>query len=308
MNAAPAAPTIPADLEPAFHYGRGHWYTKAVDQSWFAEPEPFTDHPRWTTAEEGEALLARDGYLVIPQLFSQAEAERLYDLAVHGGKPDPEYEVKDWCFNKYLPIDYRHDASWLWVTDKDRALEQLDRLLGSDCNCHDAGLWVTGPGRKMGFHVDGRSIFLPPDSALPPEVIMPCHGAVFIAALDDQAMEQGPTCVVPGSHQRAPGPRQAPMRARALLMKRGDGLILRLDTCHGAAANVGPRRRYHLHCNWGIFGRQMGAPMSRRDLWDPAVIAAATARQRRVHGDTVAEVDGREARWRKLMGLGPKAG
>jgi hypothetical protein len=302
------APPASVTTEPQFHAGRGTWDKLPVDQSWFAEPEPFTDHPSWSTAEEGEALLARDGYLVIPELFSPDEVERLYEHAVHGGKPDAEYEVKHWCFNKYLGLDYQHDASWMWVTDKDRALEQLDRLMGSDCHCYDAGLWVTGPGRKMGYHVDLRAIDLPPDASLPPEIPMPCFGAVFIAALDDQVMEQGPTVVVPGSHLRAPGPRQAPLRSRALLMKRGDGLILRLDTCHGAAANVGPRRRYHLHCNWGSANRPMAAPMSRPDLWDPAVIASATPRQRRVHGGEVhgEHIAGREARWRALMGLSPK--
>ena len=302
-----ATAPLPLAAEPQFHLGRGTWDKKPVEQSWFLEPEPFTDHPRWSTAEEGEALMERDGYLVIPGLYSSAEVDRLYRYAVEGGEPDSAYEVKNWCFNKRVEVDYRNDPSWLWVTDKDRALEQLDRLMGSDCRCFDAGLWVTGPGRAMPYHVDLRAIDLPPDAAMPPGIPLPCVGAVFIAALDDQVMAQGPTVVVPGSHLRAPGPRQAPMRTRALLMRRGDGLVLRTDTCHAAGKNTGPRRRYHLHSNWGPYGRGMGAGMNRPELWNPAVIAAATPRQRRVHGAEVESGYGalREERWRVLMGLGP---
>lgn len=301
------APPPPVQAPPVFRPGRGQRFTKEVDQSWFGEPEPFGDHPRWSTAEEGEALLARDGYLVFPALYTKAETDRLMDIAIHGGEPDAAYEVKGWCFNKYLPVDYRHDASLLAVADKDPLLEQLDRLLGSDCRCHDVGLWVTGPGRKMPFHVDGRAIELAPDGVVPPEIEVPCYGAVVIAALEDQELAMGPTVVVPGSHRRAPGPRQAPIKARAMQLRRGDAFILRVDTCHASLANTGPRRRYHLHSNWGAYPRPMGSPMTRRDLWDPAVIAAATPRQRRVHGDEPAGAnpEGREDRWRRLMGVTP---
>src|SRR5215469_15855481 len=95
---APPDPSATTTLaEPMFHNGLGHFRGKAVDQSWFAEPIPQHEHPRWSTPDEGEALLARDGYLVIPALYDADEVGRLHHYAVHGGKPDADYEVKGWC-------------------------------------------------------------------------------------------------------------------------------------------------------------------------------------------------------------------
>jgi len=282
-----ATATMP-DTAPAstFHHGPGQFRSKAVDQSWFAEPIVQTEHPRYRTPEEGAALLARDGYLVIPDLFSPDEVDRLYDYAVHGGEPDAAYEFKDWCFNKVLQIDYRDDPSWLWTADMEPAIEQLDRLLGSDCKLGNSSVWITGAGRKMEYHVDLRAVHLPPDAALPEGIVMPCLAAVLIASLIDEEVAHGPTMVIPGSHLRAPGPRSAPLQPRAVPLKRGQGLLLRTDVCHGAMPNVGPQRRYHFHANWGASNHvNQDCPMRFREKWNPAVISAATPRQRRILGD-----------------------
>jgi hypothetical protein len=292
--------------EPVFHPGAGHFVSKSVDQSLFGEPLFQHEHPRWTTPEEGEALLDRDGYLVIPRLFDEQACGTLLNRLVNEGGPDERYDVKGWCFNKNLDLELQTSTRFLWAIDRDPAIEQLDRLLGSDCKIMAGGLWSTGAGRRMPIHVDHRSIQLPEGMAWPEGAPIPCFLAVLIAALEDQDPAMGPTMVVPGSHRRRPRAGDRRQRPVALVLKRGDGLILRGDLCHGAAANTGPRRRNHFHSTWGsAYVESFMPPMKLERYWSPEVLGAVTPRQRRLLGGWTHPNGGREQVWRKGLGLDP---
>lgn len=306
----PAAPTAvataPAPARPVFHPGVGQWVSKAVDQAWFTAPVMQREHPAWSTPDEGAALLARDGYLVIPELFSADESDRLLHRLVHEGGDDAQYDVKGWCFNKTIDLDYQRSSTWLWALDKERGIEQLDRLLGSDCRLMHGGLWATGPGRKMGLHIDHRAMHLPDGMELPSPLVMPCYLAVLIAALEDQTPEMGPTMVVPGSHRWNPCAARAPMTPVALLLRKGEGLLLRGDLCHGAAPNTGPRRRHHFHSTWGnAFIEPFLPPLRYASYWDPRIAAEATPRQRRILGGWGHPNGGRERIWADAHGIDP---
>jgi len=290
---------------PIFHAGPGHFLSKAIDPSLLLPPVPQFEHPRYATPEEGEALLDRDGYLVIPGLFTGDESARLLHRLQHDGGPDSDYEVKNWCFNKSLGLDYQQHTEWLWALDKEPGIDQLDRLLGSDCRLMSASLWATGPGRAMGIHVDHQALLVPDGIAIPQTVQIPCFLAVLIGALEDQDPSMGPTMVVPGSHKRMPsadGPRQQPI---GLVLKRGNGLLLRGDLCHGAMPNTGTRR-HHFHSTWGnVYVETSGPPMRYTHYWAPEVIAAVSPRQRRILGGWSHANGGREAVWRHEQGLPP---
>jgi hypothetical protein len=304
--AAAPAPAPVAKPQPVFRPGHGHWITKAIDQTLFTAPKYQFDHPKWETHDEGEAILKRDGYLVIPHMFTDQEADKLLHRLVHDGEPDAAYEHKNWCFNKTLGLEYQEKPDWLWALDKDRGIEQLDRLLGSDCRIMHGGLWSTGPGRKMGLHVDHRAMILPDDMELPAPFEMPCYLAVLIGALEDQTPEMGPTMFIPGSHRRAVGPMQAPITPLAVVLKKGDGLLLRGDVCHGAAMNTGPARRNHFHSTWGnVYVEPFLPPVTLSKYWDPSVLAGATPRQRRILGGWGHANGGREGIWARENGIDP---
>ena len=295
-------------MTPAFHPGSGHWIAKTIDQSLFGEPRFQYEHPRWTTHDEGHQLLLRDGYLVIPELFTATEADQLLHRLVHDGEPDSAYDVKGWCFNKNLGLDYQEKPDWLWALDKEGGMEQLDRLLGSDCHLMHGGLWSTGPGRQMGIHVDHRAMHLPEGIELPAPLAMPCYLAVLIGALEDQTPEMGPTMVIPGSHRRVPSQDQAPMTPVALVLTKGDGLLIRGDLCHGATLNTGPRRRNHFHSTWAnCYVESFLPPIKYDKYWDPCILKHGTPRQRRILGAWSHPNGGRQNIWAHEHGIDPKS-
>jgi hypothetical protein len=294
---------------PVFHPGAGHFVSKRIDQELIGPPEFVSDHPRWTTPDEGAALLHRDGYVVVPRLFDQAQTGRLLHRLVHDEGPDERYEHKNWCFNKHIGLKLQESTEWLWAIDQEPGIDLLDRLLGSDCKLMAAGLWSTGQGRARGIHADHRAVELPPGIEWPAAAPIPCFIAVLIAALEDQVPEMGPTMVIPGSHRRAPRAGDAPVSPRALLLRRGDGLILRGDICHGAAPNTGPRRRTHFHSTWcSTYIQSWTPPIREQRGYAAEVLAAVTPRQRRILGGWDHPNGGRIGIWRRELGLGGEAG
>lgn len=295
-----------------FHPGSGHFRSKRVDQSRLAPVVAQTEHPRWSTLDEAEALMWRDGYLVVPGLFSADQCARLLHRLVHDEGPDERYEVDGWCFNKHIGLGHHRDPSWLFAVDPEPGIDVLDRVLGSDCTLMGAGLWSTGPGRSMPYHIDHAAVAIPDGGELPPGLVVPAYIAVMIAALEDQDLSVGPTAVVPGSHRRPPRADGPPAQPVALILRRGDGLILRGDLCHGAAPNTGPRRRTHFHSTWAnAFIAPFGLPMRNAALapkqWPPELAAACSPRQRRVLGAWPHPNGGREAVWSRELGLPPVA-
>jgi hypothetical protein len=294
---------------PAFHPGAGHFVSKRIDPEVIGPPIFVSEHPRWSTPEEGAALLHRDGYVVIPQQFDAQQSAKLLHRLVHDEGPDEKYEHKDWCFNKHIGLKLQESPEWLWAIDQEPGIELLDRLLGSDCKLMSAGLWSTGQGRAMGIHADHRAVELPPGVEWPAAAPIPCFVAVLIAALEDQVPEMGPTMVIPGSHRRAPRAGDPLATPRALLLKRGQGLILRGDLCHGAAANTGPRRRTHFHSTWcSAYIDPFVPPIRLEKYWSRSVIDAVTPRQRRILGGWGHPNGGRVGTWRRELGLGGEAG
>ncbi len=293
---------------PVFRPGIGHWVSKSLDQSLFAPAIMQTEHPRWASMDDAAQLFQREGYVVIPKLFNDGESARLLDHLVHHGGPDSDYEVKGWCFNKSIDFELQKRPDWLWAIDKEPAIDLLDLLLGSDCKLMAAGLWSTGPGRAMGFHVDHRAFDFPAGLDLPESFVFPSNIAVLIAALEDQEPAMGPTTIVPGSH-RYPPRRGGPLaQPRGLVMRKGDAVVVRTDICHGATANTGPRRRNHFHSTWcSAYIETFSPPMRWSKYWAPETIAAATVRQRRILGAWPGANGGREAIWRQEMGLEPGA-
>ena len=118
------------------------------------------------------------------------------------------------------------------------------------------------------------------------------HGVRAVRhGIDDVTSDLAPTCVVPGSHRagRAPSATEKDWRGReaeAVLTRAGDCLVFRSDVRHAGSDNrTRDRIRYLLQVHYGR--REMAQHFSPFVEWrfNPEVIAAANARQRRLLGD-----------------------
>jgi ectoine hydroxylase-related dioxygenase (phytanoyl-CoA dioxygenase family) len=109
--------------------------------------------------------------------------------------------------------------------------------------------------------------------------------------LSDVTPELAPTRIVPGSHRagRAPHAHEREWNGRApetVLARAGDALLFRSDVWHGGSSNTSAGCvRYLLQVHYGR--REMAQHFSPFLDWrfDPAVLAAATKRQRSLLGD-----------------------
>ena len=151
-------------------------------------------------------------------------------------------------------------------------------VLGEDCQVTGGSLWITGPGRAMGLHVDWLPFALPADVAADPRVRLPAFTATAHYYLDDLEMDLGPTLLIPGSHRAGRPPcDETDWNGRppqAALLRAGDCLLFRSEIWHGAAMNRGPRRRYLIQVHYGnIYVHRSQPPVSRTDEWSLECLA-----------------------------------
>jgi hypothetical protein len=185
--------------------------------------------------------------------------------------------------DRYLCV-FNRDPFWLRFIDRPGVIELAEAALGNDCHIMGETAWRSHPGyTSEDLHFD----YLPPDSGAP--------AALFIVTaqfyLNDVTPELAPTRVVPGSHAaaRAPKPDEAQWNGRAaetILATTGECLVFRSDVWHAGSDNSTPRdTRYLLQVHYSR--REIAQHFSPYLDWrfNPDVLHAASARQRRLLGD-----------------------
>jgi hypothetical protein len=192
--------------------------------------------------------------------------------------------------DRYLCV-FNRDPYWLGFLDRPGVIELTEAVLGRDCHVIGQTAWRSHAGfRGEPLHVD----YLPPgfsgkpvrDEAAAPAFILTVH-----YYLCDVGPALAPTRVVPGSHRAARAPLLGEqewrgVRAQPVLAAAGDALVFRSDVWHAGSDNTtADGVRYLLQVHYGR--REMAQHFSPYLEWrfDPAVLAAATRRQRRLLGD-----------------------
>jgi ectoine hydroxylase-related dioxygenase (phytanoyl-CoA dioxygenase family) len=243
-----------------------------------------------TTIEYAQAL-HHDGYTLLPALIDQ-------DRVLAARHAIDALRAQHWDYQGVLDhykCVFNRDPFWLPFLDLPAAIDLAEAVLGTDCHVIGQTAWRCHPGFiGSDLHLDHLPqlvIAMPPKLLDDPAFELPMTICTLQLYLDDIDEALAPTRVIPGSH-RAGRPPQAgethwrgkpphPIHCRA-----GDALVFRSELWHGGSPNLDPHRsRYMLQVHYGR--RMVAQKFSPYLEWrfDPAIIAAATPRQRRLLGD-----------------------
>ncbi|AJO78699.1 phytanoyl-CoA dioxygenase family protein [Pseudomonas sp. MRSN 12121] len=248
---------------------------------------PVESTPPILTAERLQAL-HRDGFVLLPGVLEAAQV-RLLRQAIDG------LQAQHWDYSGLLDhykCVFNRDPLWLPFLDPPGVIELAEAALGADCHVIGQTAWRCHPGfRGTGLHLDYLAMALPrrlladPGFELPMQICT-CH--LYLDAIDPDLC---PTRVVPGSHRagRAPRPGETQWQGRAaqaVLCGAGDALMFRSELWHAGSDNrTAGRSRYLLQVHYGR--RMVAQKFSPYLHWrfNPEVLAAASARQRRLLGE-----------------------
>ena len=255
-----------------------------------AGPRPFyAELPRYAAGDVAgmTAALEADGFALIPAVLSPDE------VAAAREKIDG-LDALDWDFvgttDHYKNV-FNRDPFWLPFLDRPGVIELAEAVLGDTCHVIGQTAWRSHPGhRGVGLHLD----YLPlawPEPGVPAGLHVPVFLATAHVYLSPQPAELCPTHVIPGSHRAGRRPRrfEADWNGRPpqpVLCAAGDVLFFRSDLWHSGSDNdTADAVRYLLQVHYGR--REMAQHFAPYLDWrfNPAVIAAATPRQRRLLGD-----------------------
>ncbi len=236
--------------------------------------------------------LEADGFAIAAAALTPAliEQGRAMTDALQPLHWDEVHEDGGRCMDRYLCV-FNRDPFWLEFVDRPGIIDVAEAALGHDCHVIGQTAWRSLPG-FLGdrLHVDYLPVARAPD--MPPE--LPRVPIFILTAhfyLSDVTPDLAPTCVVPASHLagRAPRAEESAWNGREampVLAHAGECLLFRSDLWHAGSANRHANAvRYLLQVHYGR--REMAQHFSPCLDWrfNPAVIAAATKRQRRLLGD-----------------------
>ena len=240
-------------------------------------------------ALEGDGCASMAGALTQEQCESAiARIDALEPL--HWDEAHGRAGAADRRLDRYLNV-FNRDPYWLQFIDRPGIIDLAESALGPDCHIIGETAWRSHPG-FVGepLHADYAPIAWP-DGALPGALRIPMFVLTVHFYLTDVTADLAPTRVVAGSHRagRAPNADETSWNGReaaAVLARAGDALVFRSDLWHAGSDNrTAERVRYLLQVHYGR--REMAQHFSPYLDWrfNPAVLAAATKRQRRLLGD-----------------------
>jgi ectoine hydroxylase-related dioxygenase (phytanoyl-CoA dioxygenase family) len=157
------------------------------------------------------SALERDGYAHIPALLQpdelaalRAEIVDIYERHPPDGRAGSATPEHSQMFRYQM---FNRGALCQRVTGDARILEVVEPLLGPDCHVISSTAWrnPAGPAhapRGQEWHSDaGPHIPRSPDVEWPADIPYPVFAIAVHLFLDDCAIDDGPTALVPGSHR-----------------------------------------------------------------------------------------------------------
>ncbi len=232
--------------------------------------------------------LHRDGFVLLPGVLDCAQIDQL-QAAI--GRLKPQH----WDYNglvEHYKCVFNRDPLWLSYLDLPGVIELAEAALGEDCHIIGQTAWRSHPGcLGMPLHLDYLVMALPPGLLADPGFELPMQVCTLQCYLDDVDADLCPTRVLAGSHRagRKPQPGEQQWQgqaAQSILCHAGDALMFRSELWHGGSDNrTADRCRSMLQVHYGR--RMVAQKFSPYLHWqfNPAVLAAATARQRRLLGE-----------------------
>lgn len=237
-----------------------------------------------------------DGYAYLPNVLNAAEIadlraamERL--TAIPESFDRHALPGERGFLNKSINNVFNRDPLFLSYLDRPGVIELEEAVHGSDCHVIGMTAWLTGPGRPdQRLHTDWLPVSLPEDVLADPRVKLPIFITTAHYYLDDMYEELGPTRFIPGSHRSGRDPQGATswngIEEQSILCKAGDVVVFRSEVWHRGTANRSEQTRYLLQVHYSQrMITQVFPPYLNRFQFDPAILARATPRQRRLLGD-----------------------
>ncbi|UVE42953.1 phytanoyl-CoA dioxygenase family protein [Pseudomonas chlororaphis] len=243
--------------------------------------------PPALTAERLRALHS-EGFVLLPGVLDGLQIQ-LLRRAIDGLKP------QHWDYSgllEHYKCVFNRDPLWLPFLDLPGVIELAEAALGGDCHVIGQTAWRCHPGfQGMGLHLDYLAMQLPRSLLSDPAFELPMQICTCHLYLDDIDQDLCPTRVVPGSHRAGRPPRAGEehwhgQTAQAVLCQAGDALMFRSELWHAGSENSSAERiRYLLQVHYGR--RMVAQKFSPYLHWcfNPEVLAAASARQRRLLGE-----------------------
>lgn len=240
------------------------------------------------TTQRLEAM-HREGFVLLPGVLDAANITALRQAIDRLAPIGLDYQG---LLDDHYTCVFNRAPFWLHFLDLPGVIELAEAALGPDCHIIGQTAWRSRPGFIGGeLHADHLVMALPEHLLADPGLELPMQVCTAHLYLDDIDADLCPTLVIPGSHRagRKPQPGETAWCGRApepVLCRAGDALFFRSDLWHAGSRNrTTERSRYLLQVH---YGRRMVAQKFSPYLafaFNPAVLAAATARQRRLLGE-----------------------
>jgi ectoine hydroxylase-related dioxygenase (phytanoyl-CoA dioxygenase family) len=233
------------------------------------------------------AALARDGCVLVRAALTPALAGAAREAI---DRLTPIQWDESGAMDRYKNV-FNRDPFWLAFLDRPGVIDFAERVLGEDCRIIGQTAWRTHPGyRAEALHADYLP-FTAPEAAFDAGLDVPPFIVTAQFYLGDVDAALGATHVVRGSHRagRAPRGDEHVWRGRAsepVPCEAGDALLFRSELWHRGGDNTTSGAvRYLLQVHYAR--REMAPHFAPYLDWRfaPAVLAAATPRQRRLLGD-----------------------
>ncbi|CAK9889480.1 MULTISPECIES: phytanoyl-CoA dioxygenase family protein [Pseudomonas] len=240
------------------------------------------------STEQHLQALKNDGFVLLPGVLDRAQVKLLRQAievlqAFH-------WDYRGGLIEHYKCV-FNRDPLWLAFLDLPGVIELAEAALGDDCHIIGQTAWRCHPGYQgMPLHLDYLIMEVPAALWAAPGFELPMQICTLQLYLDNIDADLCPTRVVPGSHRAGRAPLKGEQGwqgrpAQPVLCQAGDGLMFRSELWHAGADNRSKRSRYMLQVH---YGRRMVAQKFSPYLhfhFNPAVLAAATLRQRRLLGE-----------------------
>jgi len=227
------------------------------------------------------AHLDEYGYVVLERALTADQVGVLKERSIELAKKERELGAQ-------LYLDNKSQRVWNLVNkgkvfaemiQHPSVLEFQEYLLGKNCTLSSFTVNLIGSGSpSAGLHIDYPLSILPtphPSFAL-------CANSIYL--LDDFSLENGATCLVPGSHKRGYGPSSGETYNDIIQVtgKKGDIIIVHGHIWHGSGENRTDQDRVAL---LGFFCRSFMKPQQDHlRLIAPEIIEGASATLKRLLG------------------------
>ncbi len=234
------------------------------------------------------AALEREGCALVREAVPAdhcAHAQRMID-ALRPLHWDEVHAIHGRFLDRYLCV-FNRDPFWLQFLDRPGLIDLAESVLGADCHVIGMTAWRSHPGyRPEPLHADYLPFAAPETDIVSPVFIITVH-----YYLSPVSADSAPTRIIPGSHRAARPPRTGEhvwngCAPQIVLAQPGDALVFRSDVWHAGSDNRTTNEvRYLLQVHYGR--REMAQHFTPFMDWrfDPAVLAGASRRQRRLLGE-----------------------